>query len=65
VYSLSGHQLTEKAVLTHLGPITDVAFSPDGTLLAAADGNRKVALYRTSDYQVTTTTQPNAAPDAP
>jgi WD40 repeat protein len=41
VYALNGNALTEKALLDHRqAPVTDVAYSPDGKYLAAADQNR-------------------------
>ena len=40
VYGLNGTSLTAKNVLDHRAPITDVAYSPDGKYLAAADQNR-------------------------
>lgn len=32
----------QKTTLQHLGPVTDVAYSPDGQYLVACDANRKV-----------------------
>lgn len=52
VYELSGTNLTNKIELDHLGPITDVAYSPDDNYLVASDANRKVILYNTSEYKV-------------
>jgi len=40
VFGLNGSNLSEKAVLDHRAPITDVAYSPDGKYLAASDQNR-------------------------
>lgn len=46
IYSLSGTTLVPTpTTLTHLGPVTDVRYSPDGKYLAASDANRKVILY--------------------
>ena len=52
VYALSGKTLTPKRELDHREAVTDVAYSPDGTYLAAADANRKVVLYNASTYDV-------------
>lgn len=49
---LTGGSFSPKATLDHLGPVTDVAFSPDGNYLAASDGHRKVMLFSTSNYEV-------------
>lgn len=51
IYKLSsGGNLEEFKVLDHRGGISSVSYSPDGTYLAAADGNRKIVLYRATDY---------------
>ncbi|KAL0269939.1 UNVERIFIED_CONTAM: hypothetical protein PYX00_007514 [Menopon gallinae] len=52
IYTLSGSSLSLKMELEHLGPVTDCAYSPDGEYLVACDANRKVILYKTSDYQL-------------
>jgi len=49
---LAGSTFSSKATLDHLGPVTDVAYSPDGNYLAASDGHRKVMLYSTASYEV-------------
>jgi len=54
VYTLSGKTFSLKASLDHLGPVTDVHYSPDGNYLAASDGHRKVVLYSTASYEVMT-----------
>lgn len=38
--------------LQHLGPVTDVAYSPDSKYLVACDTNRKVVLYTCPEYKV-------------
>lgn len=52
LYELQGTQLNELQELQHLGPVTDVAYSPDDRYLVACDANRKVILYNTEDYKV-------------
>ncbi|XP_015115651.1 actin-interacting protein 1 isoform X1 [Diachasma alloeum] len=51
VYNLSGTTLTFKLELEHLGPVTDVAYSPDNKYLVACDANRKVILYMLPEYK--------------
>ncbi|CAG2103275.1 unnamed protein product [Medioppia subpectinata] len=52
IYTLNGNSLTEKAILEHRAPITDVSYSPDGKYLAAADQNRKIVLYLSPSYEL-------------
>jgi len=52
VYSLAGNMLHEKAALEHNGAVTSLRYSPDGSMLAAADTYRKVLLYQLPDYTV-------------
>ena len=53
VFSIdAGNNLTAKKQLEHREAVTDVAYSPDGTYLAACDANRKVVLYLSSNYEV-------------
>lgn len=53
IYSFDGQKLVEKSpALDHRAGITDVAYSPNGKYLAASDGNRKIILYNTDNYQV-------------
>lgn len=52
VYGLDGTSLGFKLELEHLGPVTDVSFSPDGKYLVACDANRKVILYVLPEYKV-------------
>ena len=53
VYGWDGVKLAEKSVASnHREGVTDVAYSPDGKLLAAADQNRKIVLYSAEGYQV-------------
>lgn len=54
VYSLAGTSLHDKITLAHNGAVTSLKYSPDGTLLAAADTYRKVLLYQLPDYSVCT-----------
>ncbi|KAH9391462.1 WD repeat-containing protein 1 [Tyrophagus putrescentiae] len=52
VYGWDGVKLAEKSVASnHREGVTDVAYSPDGKLLAAADQNRKIVLYSAEGYQ--------------
>ncbi|XP_071543486.1 actin-interacting protein 1 isoform X2 [Panulirus ornatus] len=51
VYTLSGNTLTEKTTLEHLGPVTDVAYSPDKQYLVACDANRKVVVYSLPSFE--------------
>lgn len=52
IYELSNSMLTQKTELEHLGPITDVSYSPDNKYLVACDANRKVILYGVPEYKV-------------
>lgn len=52
IYNQSGTSLTFKTELEHLGPVTDVAYSPDNKYLVACDANRKVILYVLPEYKV-------------
>ncbi|XP_048478168.1 actin-interacting protein 1 isoform X3 [Plutella xylostella] len=52
VYTLDVRTLTPSVELTHLGPITDVRYSPDSAYLVATDANRKVILYSTDEYKL-------------
>lgn len=52
MYVVTGNSFSLKASMEHLGPVTDVKFSPDGNYLAASDGHRKVVLYSASTYEV-------------
>ncbi|OXA52969.1 actin-interacting protein 1 [Folsomia candida] len=52
IYMLTGTSFSTKAEMDHLGPVTDVSYSPDGNYLAASDGHRKVMLYSTSTYEL-------------
>lgn len=52
VYELQGATLNPKVELDHLGPITDVSYSPDNKYVVACDANRKVILYSTESYKV-------------
>jgi len=51
VYVVTGNSFSPKTTLDHLGPVTDVKYSPDGNYLAASDGHRKVVLYSTASYE--------------
>jgi WD40 repeat protein len=51
VYSLNADTLQQVKSLTQLGNISALKYSPDGAYLAAADANRRVALYRLPDYE--------------
>lgn len=52
IYGLVGTTLTQKTEVVHLGPVTDVAYSPDNKYLVACDANRKVVLYAVPEYKV-------------
>ncbi|XP_060522216.1 actin-interacting protein 1 [Cylas formicarius] len=52
IYELDGDNLKLVQELDHLGPVTDVAYSPDDKYLVACDANRKVVLYATEDYKL-------------
>ncbi|XP_006569606.1 actin-interacting protein 1 isoform X2 [Apis mellifera] len=52
IYALSDTNLTLKMELQHLGPVTDVAYSPDSKYLVACDTNRKVVLYTCPEYKL-------------
>ncbi|XP_063539484.1 actin-interacting protein 1 [Cydia strobilella] len=51
LYTLDVRTLTPGVLLEHLGPVTDVRFSPDSAYLVASDANRKVILYSTEEYK--------------
>jgi len=53
VYSLGGSTLTEKKKLKdeHRGPITCIAFSPDGKRFASCDKNREILVWSTSSHE--------------
>ncbi|KAI4472462.1 hypothetical protein M0802_016799 [Mischocyttarus mexicanus] len=51
IYELVGTTLTQKTEVVHLGPVTDVAYSPDNKYLVACDANRKVVLYTVPEYK--------------
>ncbi|KAM3962105.1 actin-interacting protein 1 flr [Aphomia sociella] len=52
IYTLDVRSLTPGPELVHLGPVTDVQYSPDSRLLVASDANRKLILYSTDDYKL-------------
>ena len=53
VYSVSGSSIQQvKVIEDHKAEITDVAFSPDGTLLAVADANRRIVPYSYPELKV-------------
>ncbi|XP_022815529.1 actin-interacting protein 1 [Spodoptera litura] len=52
MYTLDVRTLTPGVTLDHLGPVTDVAFSPDSKYLVASDANRKLILYSTDEYKL-------------
>lgn len=52
LYTLDVRTLTPGVELEHLGPVTDVRFSPDSKYLVASDANRKVILYSTEEYKL-------------
>ncbi|XP_066137857.1 actin-interacting protein 1 [Euwallacea fornicatus] len=54
IYELNADNLNLLQELTHLGPVTDVAYSPDDKYLVACDANRKVILYETEEYKPAT-----------
>ena len=54
IYQLEATNLTEIKQMEHRDAVTDVAYSPDGTYLAACDANRKIVLYLTESYGVIT-----------
>ncbi|XP_033223453.1 actin-interacting protein 1 [Belonocnema kinseyi] len=51
IYTLEGNKLSPKTELEHLGPITDVSYSPDNNYVVACDANRKVILYSLPAYK--------------
>ena len=60
IFSLDqSNNLTPKTQLQHREAVTDVAYSPDGTYLAACDSNRKVVLYLSSNYEVSVRSVPH------
>ena len=51
IYGIAGGALEERKKLVLTGIIADLAYSPDGSFLVTADGNRKVTLFSVSnDY---------------
>ncbi|CAH0564079.1 unnamed protein product [Brassicogethes aeneus] len=51
LYELKNNNLVPLQDLEHLGPVTDVSYSPDEKHLVASDANRKVILYETQEYK--------------
>ncbi|KAK4313062.1 hypothetical protein Pmani_015581 [Petrolisthes manimaculis] len=51
IYTFTSNTLTEKKTLQHLGPVTDVKYSPDNKYLVACDTNRKVVVYTLPSYE--------------
>jgi len=50
IYEINGgSSITMKKKIMLSGPVTDVAYSPDGKYLVSADGNRKVTLFKVDD----------------
>lgn len=46
LYKISGNSIIADGLLeSNRGPVTAVAYSPDGSLLAAGDGDRKILCY--------------------
>lgn len=53
IYSLSGDKLTETASLKgHRGPLSSIAYSPDGKYLATGDHNRELLIWDASSNAV-------------
>jgi len=53
LYTLSGTTLSEKAVLkNHRNPVTAIAYSPDGTVLASGDSNREIFVWDLGNHSV-------------
>jgi len=53
LYNLSGSTLSDGAVLKgNKGPLTRVAYSPDGTSLAASDQAREIIVFNLSNNQI-------------
>ncbi|XP_056633102.1 actin-interacting protein 1 [Diorhabda sublineata] len=52
IYELKDNKLEPLTELSHLGPVIDVAYSPNDKYLVASDGHRKVVLYSTEDYKL-------------
>nr|CAI5833202.1 unnamed protein product [Callosobruchus analis] len=55
IYELQDNNLNALQELEHLGPVMDVAYSPDDKYLVASDAHRKVILYSTEEYKVANT----------
>ncbi|CAH1954141.1 unnamed protein product [Acanthoscelides obtectus] len=55
IYELQNNNLNQLHELEHLGPVMDVAYSPDDKYLVASDAHRKVILYSTDEYKVANT----------
>ena len=45
IYGITDNALEERKKIALSGAVTDLAFSPDGSYLVTADGNRKVTLF--------------------
>ena len=51
IYGIVENTLEERKKIVLSGAVTDLAFSPDGSYLVTADGNRKVTLFSVAnDY---------------
>lgn len=56
IYGIVENTLEERKKIVLSGAVTDLAFSPDGSYLVTADGNRKVTLFSVAnDYAKATT----------
>lgn len=52
IYDVKDKSLTLQRDIEHLGPVTDVSFSPNNEYLVAADSNRKVILYKVPSFEL-------------
>lgn len=52
IYAVSADGLTEKQVIKASGPVSALAYSPNGALLASGDTNRNVYVFDTSDFSL-------------
>lgn len=52
IYKLNDNKLEEEKVITGRSSISAIAYSPDGSLLAVGEAQGKIAVYDTSNYEV-------------
>ena len=53
IFTLDGDTLKEtQTINNHKGALTDIKYNPEGSIMAAADANRRILLYTVPGYKV-------------